>query len=199
MKMRTRIVSLATLPYRFKKIFNCLIVVATIFSVALIVSSCEEDEKEPTYTVRFDSKGGTSTPQEQTIKEGGKVTKPTDPTRENYSFGGWAKSDNETSALWNFETETVNEDMTLFARWAINTYAVTFDSDGGSAVTAQTIAHGSVATKPADPIRNGYEFDGWFNGDAEWNFTATIPHLLPSRQNGQSYTPYLSTATAAAQ
>jgi len=62
----------------------------------------------------------------------------------------------------------------LYARWSINTYAVTFDSDGGSAVTAQNIAHGSTATQPADPTRNGYEFDGWFNGDTKWNFATAI-------------------------
>jgi len=141
-----------------------------IFAVTMI--SCEKFE--PTYTVRFDSKGGAPTPQEQNIKKGGKVAKPADPTRENFSLTGWAKTDNETSALWNFETETVNGDMTLFARWALNNYAVTFDSDGGSAVPAQNVAHGGVATKPTNPTRNGYEFDGWFNGDAEWSFTVAI-------------------------
>ena len=157
-----------------KKYFLYMMTAAFVF--AAVFTSCEKDNVEeiPTYTVRFDSKGGTPTPQDQTVKEGNKVTKPADPTRDNYSFTGWAIADNETAALWNFETETVTVNMTLFARWAINTYAVTFDSDGGSAVTAQNVTHGSTASKPTDPTRNGYEFDGWFIGETEWNFSNAI-------------------------
>jgi len=144
--------------------------------LATALTSCkkDEDKKELTYTVSFNSKGGTPTPQEQTVKKGGKITKPANPTRENYNLVGWAKADNETSALWNFETETVTENITLFARWSIITHAVTFDSDGGSAVTAQNVAHGGAAVKPTNPTRGGYEFDGWFNGDTEWIFTTAI-------------------------
>ena len=151
------------------KHFFSLILTTAVF--AAVFSSCDKDDV--TYTVTFDSKGGSAVTA-QTVKQGDKVQKPADPTRANYSLAGWAKADNETSALWNFETETVTEDMTLFARWSINMYSVTFDSDGGSAVTTQNVAHGSTATKPADPTRNGYEFDGWFNGETEWNFSTAI-------------------------
>jgi len=139
---------------------------------------------ETNYTVRFDSKGGAPTPQEQTVKEGGRVTKPADPTRDNFSFVGWAKADSETSALWNFETETVSADMTLFARWTVLTHVVTFNSDGGSDVPVQNVAHGGRVTKPAtDPTRSGFEFDVWFNGDTEWNFATAItaPITLTAR------------------
>jgi len=157
-----------------RSFFSYFVVAAMIFSVALTVASCKKDE--PTYTVRFDSKGGTPTPQEQTVNKGGKVTKPADPTREKYFLAGWAKSDNETSALWKFETETVTENMTLFARWSINidTYTVTFDSNGGSAVPDQIIAEGGSITKPEDPTRNGYVFEGWINGVLYWNFANAI-------------------------
>lgn len=40
-------------------------------------------------------------------------------------------------------------------------HTVSFESNGGSAVAAQTIADGSRAVKPADPTRDGYVFDGW--------------------------------------
>ena len=154
-----------------KRFFSYAVVAALMVAAALTVSSCEEEVK---YTVRFDSKGGTPTPPEQSVKTGNKVNRPADPIRENYTLTGWATADNEASPLWNFETEPVTGDMTLFARWAIKTYQVAFDSDGGSAVTTQNVAHGSAATKPADPTRNGYAFDGWFVGDAAWNFNAPI-------------------------
>ena len=154
-----------------KKYFSYILVAALVFAATF--SSCEKEE-EPTYTVSFNSKGGTPAPQAQTVKKGGKVSKPADPTRENFNFAGWAKADNETSAFWDFATETVAADMTLFARWTTITHAVTFDSDGGTAVTAQNVAHGSSATKPADPTRDGYVFNGWFDGDTEWDFTTPI-------------------------
>ena len=53
-------------------------------------------------------------------------------------------------------------------------YTVTFDSNGGSAVTAQTVPSGSTATKPADPTKDGYTFKGWYNDDTAYDFTAPV-------------------------
>lgn len=53
-------------------------------------------------------------------------------------------------------------------------YTVTFDSDGGSAVAAQTVVEGEKATKPADPTRSGYTFKGWTLGGAAYDFTAAV-------------------------
>ena len=41
-------------------------------------------------------------------------------------------------------------------------YTVTFDSNGGSDVAKQTVTSGEKVNKPADPIREGYEFAGWY-------------------------------------
>ena len=61
----------------------------------------------------------------------------------------------------NYTTYTGSATMTVSD---IPTYAVTvtFDSDGGSAVAAQTVASGGKATKPADPTCEGWTFLGWF-------------------------------------
>ena len=183
-----------------KRLFNYLVAAVIIVATAFSVSSCDKED-ETKYTVSFNSKGGTPTPQDQTIKIGGKVVKPADPTRDNYSFRGWAKADNETSELWNFDTETVTGDMTLYAQWSIITHLVTFNSDGGSAVSPQNVAHGGTATKPADPTRNGYAFDGWFNGNMEWNFSTvitapitltakwSIAHIVTFNSDGGSIVP----------
>ena len=45
---------------------------------------------------------------------------------------------------------------------------VTFNSNGGSAVTKQIVEKGACATEPADPTRDGYTFDGWY-GDEDYN------------------------------
>lgn len=47
-----------------------------------------------------------------------------------------------------------------------STYTVTFNTDGGSAVAAQTVTSGAKATKPADPAKEGFTFDGWYKDAA---------------------------------
>ncbi len=45
-------------------------------------------------------------------------------------------------------------------------YTVTFDTDGGSSVAAQTVQNGRKAAKPADPQKDGYVFLGWYKDNA---------------------------------
>ncbi|MDR0834164.1 MAG: InlB B-repeat-containing protein, partial [Candidatus Symbiothrix sp.] len=55
---------------------------------------------------------------------------------------------------------------------------VTFDSNGGSDVSPQTVNFNDTATQPEDPTRTGYTFEGWFEDNEtfanEWNFTNTV-------------------------
>ena len=47
---------------------------------------------------------------------------------------------------------------------------VSFNTDSGSAVDKQNVKKGEKITKPADPVKDGYNFAGWYNGDREWDF-----------------------------
>ena len=122
----------------------------------------------PQVTVTFDSNGGSAV-EAQTIDAGSKATAPAAPTKEGFTFKGWFNGETE----WKFDTDTVSEDITLTAKWEEIPAAkvtVTFDSNGGSAVEAQTIDAGSKATAPAAPTKEGFTFKGWFNGETEWKF-----------------------------
>ena len=125
------------------KLSRILIITAV---VGAMLAGCKKDD--PTFTVKFDSRGGSAVA-EKIVKKGDKVPKPPDPTLANNGFAGWETAAN---ALWNFDTG-VTADMTLFARWNINTYTVTFDPDNGSAVTTQTVEHGKTATAPTNPAK----------------------------------------------
>ena len=57
---------------------------------------------------------------------------------------------------------------------AKNYYTVTFDSNGGSAVTAQSIEAGQKATKPADPTKDGYDFKGWTLSGSAYDFNTAV-------------------------
>ena len=57
---------------------------------------------------------------------------------------------------------------------AKNYYTVTFDSNGGSAVTAQSIEAGQKATKPTDPTKDGYDFKGWTLSGSAYDFNTAV-------------------------
>ena len=57
-------------------------------------------------------------------------------------------------------------------------FTVTFDPDGGTAVSPQTMRYEAKATKPADPTKSeermSYAFLGWYNGDTAFDFATAI-------------------------
>lgn len=143
-------------------------------------SSNGSDAVTVTYTVTFDSKGGSSV-DSQTVNKGSKVTKPSDPTRSGYTFAGWYKEEAYTN-LFNFDTTTITSNRTLYAKWNSNSsggdsttqYSVTFNMNGhGTTPASQTITSGGKVTEPTVPSASGYSFGGWYKEAActnAWNF-----------------------------
>lgn len=119
-------------------------------------------------TVFFDSDGGSEV-KSQTVEKGGKVKKPEDPTYKDYIFSGWLKLEEDGYTYFDFDTDTVTEDIVLYADWqaesATQYYTVTFDSAGGSAVTSEVVAKGAKVKKPDAPVRAGYDFENWIRSD----------------------------------
>ena len=52
----------------------------------------------------------------------------------------------------------------------VQTFTVTFVSNGGTEIAPQQIKQGEKAVKPIDPEKTNYVFVGWYNGETEWNF-----------------------------
>jgi uncharacterized repeat protein (TIGR02543 family) len=129
----------------------------------------------PSYTVTFNADGGAPAPASQSVAQGEKATKPADPAKAGHTFDGWYK-DADKQTPWNFDADTVTAAITIYAKWTVLSYTVTFNADGGAPVpTDQSVAWGGKATKPTDPAKSGYTFDGWYK-DADkqtaWNFDA---------------------------
>jgi uncharacterized repeat protein (TIGR02543 family) len=131
--------------------------------------------RAPYNIVTFDSQDGSAVASLTTVIDGDTITRPTDPTKDGYTFAGWYKEATYEN-LWDFATDTVTENITLYARWTLNTYTVTFDSQDGSAVAPITnVPHGTTITAPTEPTKDDYEFDGWYTcGDfiTAWNFAS---------------------------
>ncbi len=138
-----------------------------------------EKRSENDKTVTFDSQDGSAVPP-QTVTVGEKATKPTDPTKDGSDFGGWYTNKDCTEGNeWDFDTDTVTTDITLYAKWTETTtpeapkFTVTFETNGGSTVNSQQVEKDKTVSKPADPTRSGYTFDAWYKESActnKWDF-----------------------------
>ena len=111
------------------------------------------------YTVSFDSNGGSSVAA-QSVNYNTAASKPADPSMTGYTFAGWF-TDKDCTTAYDFSSK-VTGDITLYAKWNINSYTVSFDSNSGSSVAAQSVNYNTAASKPADPSMTGYTFAGWF-------------------------------------
>lgn len=70
-------------------------------------------------TVSFESSGGSKV-DDQIVSYREKLTEPAEPTREGYRFNGWYRDIDKTQ-LWNFDTDVVEGNMTLYAGWVEDT------------------------------------------------------------------------------
>ena len=112
-----------------------------------------------TYVATFISNGG-SKEDIQNVNHGSKVSKPDNPTKANYSFIGWF-IDEELKTAYNFDS-IVNDDLTLYAKWEFSNIFIYFNENDGSNVDDQVVNVGEKVIEPDDPIREGYDFDGWY-------------------------------------
>lgn len=121
--------------------------------------------KSEIFIVTFNSLGGT-TVESQQIEAGSFVEKPTEPTKLGYSFDGWYTStDGGKTLSTKFDfTTSISSDITLYAKWNAIIFTVTFNTDSGifTEDTNQNVNYGEKVIEPKDPIRNGYDFLGWY-------------------------------------
>lgn len=114
-------------------------------------------------------KDGDSEYAKQVLPSGTLATRPDTPAATpGYTFGGWNKAD---GTAWDYASDKVTDNITLYAKWAANTYTITFDTAGGSEIAPITQDYGTQIAAPANPTRKGYTFKGW---DKE------IPETMPA-------------------
>ena len=117
-------------------------------------------------TISYNANGGDGDMDDQTVYQGVETNLTVNSfTRTGYTFAGWATSANGDIAYNGVGPVTFAEGATLYAKWTINKYKVTFvDHDGTVLKAAAEYDYGTAwadVAKPADPVRDGYEFAGW--------------------------------------
>ncbi|MDR1866934.1 MAG: InlB B-repeat-containing protein [Treponema sp.] len=117
-----------------KSLFISIIALCAV--IGLLVTACkDEDDPAPpaptTFTVAFNSNGGSPVDSITGVVSGAKITTPAVPTKGKYTFDGWYKETTLTTA-WDFAADTVAADTTLYAKWNDTRVVVA----AGSAVAA---------------------------------------------------------------
>ena len=119
------------------------------------------------YTITFGNTGD-SVIAPITQDYGTAITAPEDPTKEGYTFAGWVDGNGDPTTV---PATMPAESITINAKWTINQYTITFDTDGGSAVSPITQDYASVITAPENPTKTGYTFAGW---------SPAVPSTMPA-------------------
>ena len=127
----------------------------------------------PTYAVTLNTNGGTIADGKDVTgyTYGVGATLPTDVTRTGYTFKGWYDNENLTGSPVTAIGGTEMGNKEYWAKWEINQYTITFDTNGGSEIAPITQDYGTEITAPDNPTRKGYTFKGW---DKE------IPETMPA-------------------
>ena len=148
------------------------------------------------FLVQFDVNGGDGAVPEQTVPNGGHAQVPNPaPTRTGYTLEGWYTSKG-AGTKWNFDSNVVTGNRTLYAHWTANQYTVTFDQNAADAegtMPAQTFTYDQSQNLTQNAFtRPGYTFAGW-NTKADGSGTpyadqAAVKNL--SATDGSSITLY---------
>lgn len=128
---------------------------SAVSSVVVTVTA----EQSTLFTVAFVDWDNTVLSTQQ-VDAGAAAVAPASPTRTGYSFTGW-----------NVPFDNITSSLTVQAQYSINSYTITFDTAGGSAVAPVSANFGAAVTAPAAPTREGYTFAGW---------TPAVPAVMPA-------------------
>lgn len=158
------------------------VVAVVVIIIAIVLFFVFGHKSKEMFTVTFDSNGGTKVASVE-VEKGSKVSIPSDPTKEGFTFTGWYLDNKK----YDFD-QKVEKDITLKAVWeevktpdkkpstttkpttpvkpvVQESFTITFDSNGANKVASVTVVKGNRLQLPV-PQKEGYEFLGWYlNGE----------------------------------
>lgn len=137
---------------------------AAAVAVGLTACGSKDSEKEKPvetteYTVTFNTDGGSAV-NSKIVASGGKVTKPTDPTKDGYTFGGWLLN----GQPFDFNS-AITGNITLTAKWEVQGYSITYVINGHG--TQPAVGSGSKLPDTLPVLEeSGFVFGGWYLDEA---------------------------------
>ena len=159
-----------------KKLLGFLFILIVSMIICIPLSACGGDVDKNYCTVSFDTDGGSSI-ENQRVEKGGRIKKPTNPTKDGYEFLGWYFSDEE----WSFVGCFVTNDMTLIAKWQQVNYSVGLvenDMYAGSVSGLGTYNYQDEVTLTVK-TNSGYNFLGWYKDENLLTTDTTYSFTMP--------------------
>ena len=156
----------------YRKWLSSFIILAFVF----VLMACQQGSS---ITISFNSNGGSDIPS-MTFNDGGLFALPDDPDRLGYTFDGWffdqdTLTDKVTAASW--VSKNIKEDITLYAKWSINTYTITYVlNEGTNSVNNITSFTVLDSFHYINPTKEGAAFGGWYL-DASFTQKVTVVPL----------------------
>ncbi|MCQ2120316.1 MAG: InlB B-repeat-containing protein [Fibrobacter sp.] len=109
-------------------------------------------------------KNGEETFSSSSVAYDAKVSAPTTaPTKDGYDFTGWTTSDVDLADDYSFTMPA--KAVTLNANWALLTYDIVYETNGGNAISSSSYTIESADVMLPTPTRTGYDFGGWFDNE----------------------------------
>ncbi len=164
------------------------------------ITQDEYNKYRTAVTVKFNANGGSNIAA-VTVGYATKITAPANPKKDHYSFLGWYTDEALTSAF-NFDTP-VTSNMTLYAKWKLNEFTVSFDANGGkTSTTSKEVIYGEPYGTLPTADRTGYTFSGWYTAKTGGSkvtkdtiMTAAANHTLYAQWKVLEYTVGWNTGT----
>lgn len=125
-----------------------------------LFTSCEKDDLIKQYSIVFHSNGGTQV-DDLVVNSGARITKPQDPTKKDSILDNWFKDVKLTEPFAFGGVYYTTKGFDLYAKWT-KKHEVSFETNGGTMIPSVIVKAGDFITKPLIPIKEGYQFGGWF-------------------------------------
>ena len=153
--------------------------------ISIFLYSCNDNQEvdviDPiVWTVNFETNGGSKI-EKVKVNNDSLISIPNEPVKNGYIFISWY-FDEKLSNEVDFDSYKVTSDITLYAKWEEvpkedNYFTIIFETNGGSHIESQSIKEGSIINNVELPIKEGYEFDGWYL-DEEFETKLVIDEYL---------------------
>ena len=149
-------------------------VLYVLFFLLILLTGCNELDNLPDeyeFNVIYESNGGTLI-DDETILEGEVLSLPENPVKEGYVFEGWYLDNDFIDEF--ADNDSVINDITLYAKWSVARYTLTFADVDGVELISYELDYGTSISNdlvPESPLLEGYNFVGWDN---------EIPETMPS-------------------
>ncbi len=145
-----------------------------------VVTTTQSGGSGTTYKVTFNFNYRGSTNVVVQVVSGETVDRPTDPTRDGYTFGGWFK-DNKGNEEFDFSTP-INKNTTIYAYWLADQAQVVFKFNDNVREDETVLVNiGTAVSQPLNPLRDGFNFGGWYTDvecTIEYDFTQAVTQRI---------------------